>query len=168
MGSSYRNPVPAGQTVKTKLERGDSYAAPEVYDIEITVQKTLRGDAVMDRIKTEGIIDKPPNEGFEYILIRIQFGYSRMGRGMEEVSYQLMEGQFRTVSQDGNIQYELPKMKQQPQPQVIGLQFEPGDTREGWLLFQIPARDQTSLLIFDREYEEGVYGLWGYVWFHIN
>jgi len=167
IGSSFQYPVPIGQTVKTKIERGDAYSAPEVYDIEITVLETVRGDTASDRIRTNGITSKPPLENFEYILVRIQFGYSRRGRGIEDSPYQLTEGQFRAVSQDGNIHYELPEITRQPRPQLVGLSFAPGDDHEGWLLFQVPKGDQGALLIFDREYEEGVYGLWGYVWFRI-
>jgi len=167
MGSSHLNPVPMGETVKTKIERGDAYAAPEVYDLEITIRETVRGNAASEQIKTQGITDTPPMEDFEYLLTRIQFGYYRRGKGFGESPYRLAEGQFIAVSQDGKIMYELPEISQQPQPQLAGSLFKPGESREGWLLFQVPQDDQTLLLIFDREYEEGVYGLWGYVWFQI-
>jgi hypothetical protein len=167
MGSSHLNPVPIGSMVKTKIERGDAYSAPEVYDLEITILETVRGKAALEQIKTQGVTDKPPIEGFEYLLARIQFGYFRRGKGFGDSPYRLAEGQFIAVSQDGKIMYELPDILQQPQPQLAGSLFKPGESREGWLLFQAPQGGQTSLLIFDREYEEGVYGLWGYVWFQI-
>jgi len=167
LGSSYLNPVPMGKTVKTKIERGDAYAAPEVYDLEITVRETVHGNGAQEQINAQGVTDKPPMEGFEYLLARIQFAYLRRGKGFGDSPYRLAEGQFITASQDGKTFYELPEILKQPQPQMAGSLFKSGESREGWLLFQVPQDDQTSLLIFDREYEEGVYGLWGYVWFQI-
>jgi hypothetical protein len=164
LGSSHLNPVPLGVSIKTKIERGDAYSAPEIFDLEITVLEILRGQEALDRVQSQGVSDVPPQEGLEYILARISFGYYRRGRGFGDAPYTLMHGQFAAISEDGKTQYDIPSVQKQPQPGLVGESFSPGDSREGWILLQVPKDEKQPRLIFNREYVEGVYGIWGYVW----
>ena len=167
IGSSHLRPVPVNVTVKTKIERGDAYSAPEIYDLEITLIEIVHGKEALDRIKVQGVLDGPPKRGFEYVLARVQFKYSRRGKGLGNVTYRLTEGQFAAVSADGKTGYEIPSVLQQPQPQLIDCVFSAGEFREGWILLQVPKDEKKPRLIFKRENAEGIYGIWRSVWFQL-
>lgn len=167
LGISHLKPVPIGVSVKTKIERGDAYSAPEIFDLEITVLEILRGREAWGRIQSEGVSDVPPLAGFEYVLARISFGYYCRGRGFGETPYTLTNGQFAAMSSDGKTRYEMPSTLKHPEPGLVGESFSPGDSREGWVLLQVPNDEKQPRLIFNREYVEGVYGIWGNVWFEL-
>ena len=40
-GNSRDRAAPLGITIKTKIERGDRYSAPEIYNLEITVLEVV-------------------------------------------------------------------------------------------------------------------------------
>ncbi|MBN1848565.1 MAG: hypothetical protein JW932_08260 [Deltaproteobacteria bacterium] len=167
LGSSHLTPVPLGVSIKTKIERGDAYSAPEIFDLEITVLEILRGQEAWDQVRDQGVTDGPLSSGFEYVLVRIGFGYYRRGRGFGETPYTLTNGQFIAISSDGKTRYEMPSVFKQPEPGLMGESFIPGDSREGWVLLQVPRDEKQPRLVFNREYVEGVYGIWGFVWFEL-
>lgn len=165
LGSSYRSPAPIGVAIKTTIERGDAYSAPEIYDVEITLMEIVRGKEAWERIRAQGVPDEPPKASFEYVLARINFGYYRRGRVVGGEVYKLTEGQFAAVSPDGKTEYEIPSLL--PQPQLIDCTFSPGESRDGWILLQVLEGDNKPLLVFKRQNVEGVHGIWRYVWFQI-
>jgi hypothetical protein len=106
--------------------------------------------------------------GFEYLLARIRFFYSRRGIGFEEEgTYSVSEGQLITTSADGTREYEPPPILKQPQPALIDRLLHPGETREGWVVLQVLKKDKQPLLVFKRQHIEAIYGLRGYVWFQL-
>ena len=169
LGSSQEHPAPVGVTVKTKIERGDRYSAPEIYSLEITLLEVLRGKEAWDRIKVEGMSDEPPKAGFEYLLAHIRFGFFSKARGFGHANeaYRIGESSFSATSADGKTKYEFPSVSQPPQPQLVGLSFSTGESREGWVIFQVPETEKRPLLSFHRDYAENVYGVWGAVWFRL-
>lgn len=155
-------------TVKTTVERGNAYLLPRLYNVEVTLLEIVRGKRAWERLNTQFIPAKPLELGFEYILTRIKFRYFSRGRESGyHATYKLSEGQFAAVSTDGTIDYGIPPVLQQPQPHLIDWLFNPGESREGWILLQAPQNDTKPLLIFKREHAEGIYGIWGYVWFQL-
>ena len=166
IGSSHRNPAPVGTIVKTTVERGDAYFTPRLYELTITLLEVVRGKSARERVNTEGVSDSPPKLGFEYILARINCGYFYKVRGFDD-DYRLAGGQFTTVSADGSIEYEIPTTLQQPQPQLVNWVFHPGESREGWVMLQLPEGEKKPLLVFKRQHVEGIYGRWRYVWFRL-
>ena len=168
-GSSHRSPAPIGVTVKTTVERGDAYSGAELCDVGITIIEVIQGKAAWGRIKAQGISGKPARTGFEYVLARIRFFYSRRGSGFEEAgTYSVSEGQFATASADGMTEYEVPYVLKQPEPQLIDWPLHPGETREGWVLLQVPEKDKQARIVFKRQHVEAIYGLRGYVWFQLH
>ena len=166
-GSLHSNPAPLNVTVKTRIELGDPYSIPKIYLVEITLLDIKRGKDAWEFIKTQGI-GSSPKEGFEYILVNIRFGYFRKRKGViEDESYKLTESQFMAVSADGRKQYESPQLLQQPQPQLIGRVINPGDSLEGWILLQVPIDERRPLLVFKREHNEAIYGIYGLLWFQL-
>jgi hypothetical protein len=167
LGTSYSSPAPVGETVKTTIERGEAYAAPEIYNVEITLLEIVRGDEAWNRIKGQGSLNEPPKAGFEFVLVLVRFGYFRRSRGMGGETYRLTKGQLVAVSPDGKTEYEIPTVLSRPQPQLIGSTILPGESREGWILLQVPKDDKKPLLIFKRQNIEGVHGVWGPIWFQL-
>ena len=165
-GTSHLSPVPLGVSIKTRIERGMGNA-PESYNVELTILEFVRGEEAWERVEAQGVSDEPPKVGFEYILARMKVGYFRRGRGFGDEAYEVTEGQFAAVSADSKTEFEIPSVLQQPQPQLIDGIFYPGESREGWILLQVPKHDKKPLLIFKRENVEGVYWVWGYVWFQL-
>jgi hypothetical protein len=169
LGSRQDCPVPVGVTVKTKIELGDRYSAPEIYSLEITLLEVVRGKEAWNRTEGEGVSDKLPKPGFEYVLVHIRFGFFSKARGFGHAheAYRIGEGSFSATSADGKTQYEIPSVTRQPQPQLVGLSFLIGESREGWIIFQVPETEKRPLLSFHRDYAENVYGVWGSVWFQL-
>jgi len=167
LGTSYSSPAPVGVTIKTTIERGEAYSAPEIYNVEITLLEIVRGDEAWERIKVQGSRNEPLKAGFEFVLVHIRFGYFRRSRGMGGEVYRLTKGQFAAVSPDGKIEYEIPAVLSQPQPQLIGSTVSPGESRDGWILLQVPKDEKKPLLIFKRQNIEGVHGVWGHIWFQL-
>jgi hypothetical protein len=166
-GSSPQEAASPGTTIRTTIERGDAYLSPQLYNVEISLLEFVRGSAADERVNSQGISDKPPSIGFEYVLTRVRLGYFRRARGLEDEQYILTEGQIAAVSSDDMTEYKLPSILQQPQPQLIGVVFNPGDSREGWILLQVPESDKKPLLIYKRKHVEGIYGIWGGIWFRL-
>ena len=167
-GSSHLNPAPIGTTLKTTVERGDAYSGAELCDVEITVIEVVRGKVAWERIKAQGVSVQAAKAGFEYILVRIRFAYSRRGRGFGDGAYNISEGQFAAASADGMTEYDVPSVLKQPEEQLIDWLFHSGETREGWVLLQVPEHDQQALLIFKRQHTEAIYGVRGYTWFQLH
>ena len=169
LGISQGRAAPVGTTVKTKIERGDRYSAPEVYNLEITICEVLRGKGARERLKTEGISKPVIKAGLEPLLMRIRFGYFSKGRGFghKKEPYKITEGCFVAVSPDGKTEYEILIMMRQPQPPLLNTPFFPGDIKEGWIALQTPEGEKGVFLIFKRDYRENAYGFWGPVWFQL-
>jgi hypothetical protein len=169
LGRSQEHPAPLGMTVKTKIERGDRYSAPEIYHLEITVLEVIRGKEAWDRMKAQGVSEQLPKIGYEYILAYIRFGYYSKARGFGHTydGYPIDGGGYSVTSEDGKTEYEIPVIKRQPQPPLVGISCAVGESREGWVVLQVPETEKKPLLSFHREYTENVYGVWGSVWFQL-
>lgn len=164
LGSSHDHPVPVGVTMKIMIERG--------YGIELTVLEIIRGKEALDRMMAEGVSKKLPNDGYEYLLTRIKFGYFCKAKGMGNSNsvYRVVEKNFIAVSADGGKEYELPSLLHQPQPPLIGTIIPLGESREGWIVLQVPIDEKEPLLTFHREHAPTNYVLlhqWRPVWFKL-
>ena len=164
LGSSQDHPVPVGVTTKVMTERG--------YVVEVTVLEIVRGKDAQDRIMAEGVSDKLPKAGFEYVLTHIKFGYFRKAKGMSDPNhaYRIAGSNFSAASADGTTEYEVPSVLRQPQPPLIDTLIPPGESREGWIVLQVPENEKEPLLAFHREYAHSNYVLlhqWRPVWFKL-
>jgi hypothetical protein len=166
-GDSHDRAIPVGVTARTTIERGNAYLSPEIYNVEITLLDIIRGREALQQVKSQGVVNREPQAGFEYVLVLLRLGYFQRGRRQGSEAYQLAEGQFAAVSADGKREFDLPAVLRQPQPPLIGLHFNPGESREGRILLEVPAEEKEPRLIFKRQHVEGMYGIWGYVWFRL-
>jgi hypothetical protein len=167
-GNSRDRAASLGTTVKTKIERGDRYSAPQIYNLEITVLEVVRGKEAWDRIGAEGVPQDDFKAGFEPCLVRIKFGYFQKGRGFghDKAAYHIPGDAFTAQSPDG-IEYPILSSKDQPRFQLLKTPFISGDIKEGWILLQVPEEEDRPLLTFKRDYRENAYGFWGPVWFKL-
>ena len=115
-GSSVNSPAPLGFTVKTTIERGDAYLSPEIYNVEMTVLEVIRGNEALEHLRSQGVADKSPEVGYEYVLANIRVGYFQRGRRAGSEAYELKEGLFVALSADGQQEYGIPAGLPQPQP----------------------------------------------------
>jgi hypothetical protein len=164
LGSTPDHPVPIGVPIKVTTEQG--------YFVEIRVLEIVRGKDARKRIMAEGNADDLVKSGFEYLLARIKFSYSRKAKGFEEPSnaYKISEKGFSAASGDGKTEYEIPSVLRQPQPQLIDIPIPLGTSREGWIVLQVPENEKEPLLSFHREYAHSNYVLlhqWSPVWFKL-
>jgi hypothetical protein len=166
-GTAPETAAGTGVTLKTTIERGDAYLSPQLYNVEITLLQTVRGQTAEELLTGQNISAGPLQTGFEFVLAQIRLGYFRRVRGLEDEVYTLTKGQFMAVSSDGRNEYPVPPVLSQPQPPLIDVTFNPGDIREGWILLQVPVAEKQPLLVFKRQHVEGAYGIWGYIWFKL-
>lgn len=165
MGTSPQNPIPLGSTIKKKIERGDPYSSPEIYDVKITILELNRGREARERLKAMGVSNEMPKAGFEDILALVKFGCFARGRGFADEPYKIESGHFLAVSADGKTVYDPPVILEGLQPQLINRVFKIGESETCWLHLQVPDDERQPLLVFRREPGQGVYGIWGDVWF---
>lgn len=152
-GSSASHAMPTGATASAIVELGDMYRAPETYDVRITVLDVLRGEASADLIRNSDASNAPARNGFEYVLAKIRFEYSARGAPGDKI-LNLSGKQFHAFSGDG-APYGTPSIVL-PEPQLSGA-LRSGDSRQGWIAFEVSRQDRKPLMIFDQ----------GNVWFQI-
>ena len=167
-GSSPYSPAPLGTAIKVPLPGVTSQADMQRYYAEVALLQIMRGSEAWERAKTQSVVDVPPKADFEYVLAQAKFGYFQRGRGGKTEPYKLLEGQFVAASSDGKTEYEIPHVLRQPEPELIGYTFKINESREGWILLQVPKDERKPLLIFKREHAGGG-GLWMWepVWFQL-
>ncbi len=99
--------------------------------------------------------NKPPKDGYEYMLVRITFEYLK---GTDpNAQYDLSRYKFTAVSTDGR-DYDSYLFVDSPKPELKANLY-PGAAFEGWVPFEINTFDKTPLLTFGRDYV-GRGGLW--------
>jgi hypothetical protein len=156
LGSQHDRPVPLGTPVKALIERQARNPSTVTYSLEITVLEVLRGKGAMENIRKANLTDKDPDPGFEYLMARIRFRYAPRARGLSEYEpYEVEQIQFRALSHEGSEDYKTPQLKRQPDPGLIGISIDVNESREGWIIFQVPLDEKEPLLAFDRDATEG-------------
>jgi hypothetical protein len=169
LGTSFSNPLPLGVPFKLRTGRDDVYSMHEIYDVQIALGKIIRGNDALVSVKAQGLTDKPPRIGFEYILAFITITYSRRGKGPGNATYRLMENQLSVYSCLKKIKYTLPDVLKQPKPQLFDHVFHIGESYEGCVLLEVPMDDEKPLLIFRRDSTMGgLTGKWGDIWFQLG
>ncbi len=153
-GSSLTGTIPIGATASAIVELEDMYRSPETYDVRITVLEVLRGEKSADLVKKANVSSAPAQNGFEYVLARIQFEYSARGAPGDK-TWGLSGKQFSAFSGDGKL-YENPSIVL-PEPELGGV-LRSGDSRQGWVAFEVAKEDKKPLMTF----------IPGNVWFQLH
>ena len=143
-GSGPGNPAPKGQTLTGIIECGEGYTSHELYDMKITLEEVVRGEEAWKRVKQASVSNKPPDSGSEYVLARIKFEYH--ARGIPGLCvHELSPDQFTAYSSGGE-DYKNPTVAA-PRPE-LRKSLKSGETVEGWVVFQIPQKDQAPIFSY--------------------
>jgi hypothetical protein len=151
--SSVTGAMPTGVTASAIVELSDMYRSPEIYDAKITVLEILRGEEAADLIDNAGDSNAPARSGFEYLLAHIRFEFFARGAPGDK-TWNLSAKQFHAFSRNGT-RYATPSIVP-PEPELAG-ELRPGDSQQGWIVFEVTKQDRKPLMIFDQ----------GNVWFQL-
>jgi hypothetical protein len=165
-GNSPGNALPLGATAKIPIIPGYG-PGPRIGDIQLSLLEVLREKEAAALIQSRGIRAEPLKSGFENAMLRIKAGYVKRGNDAREQVYRMTEGQFAAYSGDGGTEYQVLPVSGQSGDSLIGHTFTPGESREGWLLCQLPQNEKKPFLVFRRGDVENVWGLWSDVWFQL-
>jgi hypothetical protein len=165
-GNSPGSALPLGAVAKIPIIPGYG-PGPRIGDIQLSLLEVLRDKEAAALVQSRRIQAAPLKTGFENVLLHIKAGYVRRGKDAREQTYKMSEGQFVAYSADGGTEYQVLPVSEQPGENLIGHTFAPGESREGWLLCQLPQKEKKPFLVFSRGNVENVWGLWSDVWFQI-
>jgi hypothetical protein len=143
--NSSTNPCTVGSPVRSMVELGSVYS--NIYDITITVLETVRGAEAMGKLKAASPGNKPPAEGFEYVLARVRFDLK--GRSVSDnLSFELADSPLQWVALSSDLtEYENVSVTV-PGPALAGT-VKPGQSVEGWLAFSVDRNDKGPTMVFD-------------------
>jgi len=165
-GNSPGNAIPVGAAVKIPIIPGYG-PGTRIGDLVLSVLEVKRGEHAEPDIQPEGSEFKPLKSGFENIFMRVKVEYIRAGRGPRQRPYYLSPDQFRACSFDGGEEYEILYFSERSGENLIGHTFDMGDSREGWLMCQLPEKELKPFLLYRRENVDNVWGLWSDIWFKL-
>ncbi len=142
--SSLNSAVPIGVTGSAIVELGDMYRTLETYDVRITVLEVLRGEESMHMIGGASIANAQTQNGFEFLLAHIHFEYSARGAPGDK-TWDLDRKQFNAFSDDGRLYGNSSIVL--PEQRLDGV-LRSGDSRQGWLAFEVAKQDKEPLMNF--------------------
>ncbi len=169
LGYSLYNPAPVGKTVKAGLNMREAYMTnfSEFYELQITVNMIIRGKEGTDYINKKKLSLGTIEPGFEPIVILMKFAYFHKGIGSGTMDYRLFLSQFAAVPQNTKNIFNPVQVKKH-QLQLADSIFKPGESREGFIVLQVPRAEKRPLMIMGRESELSLtFGLFGYIWFKL-
>jgi hypothetical protein len=138
--------APIGTTVPCTIDvegTGPSeYGRHELHDVKITVLEAVRGNNAWNLIRAADDSNSPPDTGFDYLLVRIRFDYSVEG-SQGNMPYTLNQDCFKLYSSD-NKEYAVPSIVS-VRPVLVGREFYPGSSHEGWIPFMAAINDEPVL-----------------------
>lgn len=149
LGSSRSNPAPKGTSLTIQFEW-----FLETYNARVTLLETIRGAEAWAKIKEANMFNDPPDQGFEYILLKIRFEY--ISGPTTNTKYDVSPVFFDAISSNG-LEYEY-KTIVPPKP-WLSASLYPGASHEGWDGYQVAINDANPVLTFGRNYD-GTGGIW--------
>ena len=144
-GTAYDDPADIGEQVNSVIQVGPMNTSN--YDVVINLLEIRRGGEAMRMIKAANRENKPPTTGFEYLLARIRFELK--GRAVsDQGSFVLGSSPFQWLANSADFrQYDSPSAVP-PEPALQG-PIRAGETREGWLVFEVEKKEDKPILTFD-------------------
>lgn len=144
-GNSPTNPAAVGEPVVSVVEIG--VVAASNYDVTITILEILRGEEVMNKLKTANPAIAPAKEGFEYLLARVRF--ELRGRAVSDKGvFDLAGSPFQWVANAADLRAYEGITVTPPEPALQG-PVKVGETREGWVAFTVEKQENKPVLTFD-------------------
>jgi len=149
-GTSRSNPQDIGITMNCWYKDWlDKY-----YYCDITVLEIKRGNSAWILIEEANMFNSPPESGYEYIIVKIKFDYTR-GPTLD-TSWDVSEYDFDAISEDGFV-YDSSYVVS-PSPE-FDAELYPGASLTGWAAYLVKKTDAKPVLAWGRDYE-GQGGVW--------
>lgn len=161
-GSSPFDAAATDNTVSGIIECGEGYDSHELYDVKITVMEIVRGEQAWQHIKAASKSNPSPDEGTEYILVKIKFEYFARGRPGACV-HEVKLSHFTALSAIG-VTYTTPLLSI-PQPELSG-PLSSDESLEGWVAFQVAQDEAKPLMTFSVD-DTGAVQHGGKLWFQL-
>ena len=160
-GYSPQSSAPVGVSAVARIEYNLGYVfeVTGIYEAKITLLEIVRGEKAWNRIKAADSSNQPPEVGFEYILAHIRFELT-VTEDLDRRGYKLRAWRFSAMSSAGKY-YDTPAVVP-PQPELRA-DLKPGDSYEGWAVFQVAVDDDKPLVNFGRtalSNDDGYLGVW--------
>lgn len=144
-GTAYNDPADKGDPVKSVVQIGPMNTSN--YDVTITLVETVRGKDAMQRLRTADAAVKPPKKGFEYLLARVRF--QLQGRAVSDHgAFVLGSSPFQWLANSADFRQYDSAQATLPKPVLQG-PVRAGETKEGWLGFEVEQGEKKPILTFD-------------------
>ena len=151
-----------GESISGIIECGEGYTSHELYNIKLSLQEVLRGEAAIAQLQASNHDLPAPGTDSDYLLARLSFSYAARGRpGM--CVHPLRPAQFKALSVAG-VEYAAPDLS--PPDPILEGPVKSGETLEGWLAFLVPRSDTAPVLNFSVD-ENGGVSHGGNLWFRL-
>lgn len=133
MGLERQNPAAFGETVITE-------------DWQVQVLEVIRGDEAMTLLQDANQFNSPPDEGMEYVLIKLTYRHIKPTEGFVSTT----DNAYELTGSLGKV-YETPYAVE-PDPEIDANLF-PGGEHVGWIALQ-GSKDETNLTLIVSPYFE--------------
>lgn len=140
LGHTRAHPASANLALTTHF----GYDWLQEVDAEITLLRTIRGNAALSMIKDANMFNNEPPSGKEYLLAMIRF---KLIKTSDNDFYSINSFKFEAVSEDGNVYDNI--IIVEPEPQLAS-DLYPEATHEGWTTFEVDKSDAQPLMVFSR------------------
>jgi hypothetical protein len=129
----------------TALGQSFGLVKGETKKFKLSVTEAYRGEGAWARIKKANQFNDPPQEGMEYLLVRISVDYLE---GPQDEALQMDGFDFRAVSK-GQI-LDVPSVVK-PKPE-FDISYFPGASGGGWAAYEVFADDPDPTLVIGLDY----------------
>lgn len=151
-----------GMTIAGIIECGQGYTSHELYDVKITLREVERGARAWQLLQAASKDNRPPQAQYDYLLARVKFEYEARGKPGDCV-HTLKRSHYTALSSQGEI-YPVPDVTV-PDPALSG-PIHSGETRDGWLAFEVKKSDAKPLMTFSVD-DSGAVQHAGKLWFKL-
>lgn len=140
------HPVPLGFPARIRVEQGDLYGVPDFYELEITVLEAYLGKKAWKKIETL-IWDKTLlSRNQDYVLVFLRATLIPYSTTSGRSSYKLTEDQFFLTTKEA--EYKPSRLSLELEQGILDSSLHDGETKAGWIAFEVPRRDQNVLLLY--------------------
>jgi hypothetical protein len=149
IGYSRSNPAPIGTVLTIQFDW-----IGKTYSVKITLLEIIRGEEAWTRIQEANMFNAAPDQGYEYILVKIRFEY--ISGPTADTAYTVSKVYFDVISEKGA---EYPVVSVVPPTPNLDTTLYPGASNEGWAGYLVATNDIHPLMTFGRNYD-GTGGIW--------
>lgn len=148
---SRNNPAPLN-TVQ-EYTKSDNWSETDNYTVAIRILETVRGEKAFEALKEKSIIYPEPDEGYEYVNVKIAYSVISTKSDFSVEPYQTSFTAFTKNNEECPVNYYT-----STDPVLTGALYEGGNI-EGWITVQVKKDDAEPKLAYGLGYN-GTGGIW--------